>query len=423
MSGIVEQSALTVVAPIREGQEKQLDALLRGLRGRTAGGVTLALHKVQSLHFGRFVILPAVEGKDPVPPKLAFESNYDGSLDDHLDELYAKNGQALDRIFSHCQGYAGGSGFMEFAKRKSVPSAAYYRAHAGLGVSQIQSDAAVRDAIEAWLDSEQRAGRLEKLSPREIRRGLMAHLVDMRIDGQAPVLGHVERGLPHVPGNYFRFVLALLGRAFQLLWLLLRAPSYERQDAEEWRAHPPRLVDNQDAVLARIHDSEDRVEQNGLTHLVPIKPGPYRHATLRAALWIVSNVARYLAVTGTLGGLSTIHFARWALLDDDRVLFFSNYDGSWEAYLGDFIDKVSPWLTVVWTNTKWFPPTRWLFFDGAADERNFKHWTRTWQLENQLWYSAYPRLSVDAVLANARIREGAVGELDDKALEQWIEEL
>ncbi len=424
MSEVIEQSALTVVAAIRDGAADELHRLLRGLAAGSVAGVSLDFRKVVSLHFGRFVILPPLEDRDvPVPAKLAFESNYDGSLDAHLDELYAKNGPALDRILSYCEGYSGGSGFMEFARKYAVPSAAYYRAHAGLGVKRIRGDAAVRAAIEAWLDAQQRAGRLAALSARQVRSGISAHLAGLRIDGAPPVLGPVERNLPRPRRSYLEALFTLLGRLFYLLWLLFRAPSHERQDAEERRAHPPELVDNLDPTLARIHDSEDQVEQNGLTVLVPIKPGAYRHAALDAALWVVAVLARYVAVDGKLGGLTTIHFARWAVLDDDRLLFFSNYDGSWEAYLGDFIDKVSPWLTVIWTNTKWFPPTRWLFLDGAANERNFKRWTRTWQLDNQLWYSAYPRLSVDAVLENASIREASVGDLDDDELRHWLEQL
>ncbi len=61
MSGVIEQSALTVVAPIREGAEGELDRLLRGFRLGPVDGVTLDLRKVKRLHFGRFVILPAIE--------------------------------------------------------------------------------------------------------------------------------------------------------------------------------------------------------------------------------------------------------------------------------------------------------------------------------------------------------------------------
>jgi hypothetical protein len=45
-----------------------------------------------------------------------------------------------------------------------------------------------------------------------------------------------------------------------------------------------------------------------------------------------------------------------------------------------------------------------LLFKGARDEGAFKAWTRAYQVPTQVWYSAYPLLSVADVLKNARIR-------------------
>ena len=42
---------------------------------------------------------------------------------------------------------------------------------------------------------------------------------------------------------------------------------------------------------------------------------------------------------------------------------------------------------------------------GASAEATFKQWTRTFQVRNPIWYSAYPDLSVSNVLQNATIRE------------------
>ena len=75
-------------------------------------------------------------------------------------------------------------------------------------------------------------------------------------------------------------------------------------------------------------------------------------------------------------------------------MFCSNFDGSWESYLGDFIDKASVGLTGIWSNTVGFPRARWLIFDGATNEALFKNWTRNHQIETQFWFSAYPMLTV-----------------------------
>ncbi|HYQ15365.1 MAG TPA: hypothetical protein VEQ58_06405, partial [Polyangiaceae bacterium] len=101
-------------------------------------------------------------------------------------------------------------------------------------------------------------------------------------------------------------------------------------------------------------------------------------------------------------------------------LFFSNYDGSWEAYLGEFIDKAALGLTMIWTHTIWYPKTRFLLLQGAKDEEAFKSWTRAYQLPTQVWYSAYPSLSVGDVLKNAEIRELLGQPLDGARAERLL---
>jgi hypothetical protein len=135
---------------------------------------------------------------------------------------------------------------------------------------------------------------------------------------------------------------------------------------------------------------------------------------------IVTALADAGALTGKLGGIQTIHFARWVALPDRRLLFFSNYDGSWEAYLGEFVDKAAMGLTMIWTNTIWYPKTRLLLFRGAKDEETFKAWTRANQVPTQVWYSAYPFLSVGDVLRNAKIRELLGSKLDVPTSERLL---
>ncbi len=49
-----------------------------------------------------------------------------------------------------------------------------------------------------------------------------------------------------------------------------------------------------------------------------------------------------------------------------RVLFLSNYDGSLESYMDDFINKVGFGLNVVFSNGIGYPRTDWLVLEGAA---------------------------------------------------------
>ncbi|WP_164209517.1 hypothetical protein, partial [Stenotrophomonas maltophilia] len=76
---------------------------------------------------------------------------------------------------------------------------------------------------------------------------------------------------------------------------------------------------------------------------------------------------------GYLGSMRTIHFAHWARVNNNsRLMFFSNFDQTWESYLDDFIEKAHAGLTLAWSCGVGFPPTRFLVKDGASHGRQFK---------------------------------------------------
>jgi len=91
---------------------------------------------------------------------------------------------------------------------------------------------------------------------------------------------------------------------------------------------------------ARLAAREDQIVQNQMSSVINVKPGLFRSLTLRTVLAFIDLAARVEAVEGRLAGIPSIHFARWVIVDDGRrLVFFSNFDGSWENYLGDFIDR------------------------------------------------------------------------------------
>jgi hypothetical protein len=109
------------------------------------------------------------------------------------------------------------------------------------------------------------------------------------------------------------------------------------------------------------------------------------------------------------------------VLDNGKyLLFLSNFDGSWEHYLGEFIDQAAGGLTAVWSNAVNFPRSKNLVQGGATDEQRFKSYGRMAQLYTQLWYSAYPYLSVVNVQNNAAIRAQLWGPLTGAALDAWL---
>ena len=203
-----------------------------------------------------------------------------------------------------------------------------------------------------------------------------------------------------------------------LLVLLLAAWMWldrlERSDpAEDLQPDPQRL--------AEARKRENRVLMNHLAGVSIMKPGRFRRLTLRVAFWVIGAMAGRAYRPGYLGSIGTIHFARWVLLPgSDKLLFFSNYGGSWESYLEDFITKAHAGLTGVWSNSLNFPRTRNLFQLGATDGDRFKRWARLQQWPTRFWYSAYPRLTTERIRTNAAIRHGLASAITEDEAQAWL---
>jgi deferrochelatase/peroxidase EfeB len=177
------------------------------------------------------------------------------------------------------------------------------------------------------------------------------------------------------------------------------------------------------AVMESLVEAENikDTQQNHLAGISLMQPGRVRGLSLRVGLWVIGQMVAHRFRPGFLGDISTIHFARWVRLPNtNKLLFFSNYGGSWESYLEDFITKASSGLTAVWSNTLGFPQTENLFFKGATDGDRFKRWARRQQQPTWFWYSAYPALTTARIRANAAIRQGlCLAKSEDEAT-AWL---
>ena len=183
----------------------------------------------------------------------------------------------------------------------------------------------------------------------------------------------------------------------------------------------PDTRDPSATAVGEIMARENRCAQNHLTAVSTMKPGMLRRLVLRIVLWFIGVSTRYFR-PGTLQGIGTIHFARWILLPGtDKLLFFSNYGGSWESYLEDFILRAREGLTGVWSNTEGFPKTENLAFGGAEAGDSFKSWARLQQQPTRFWYSGYPELTTERVRINAAIRDGLATASTEVAAARWLE--
>lgn len=184
-----------------------------------------------------------------------------------------------------------------------------------------------------------------------------------------------------------------------LCWLRWLEERDQPQDA------PP--VDEEE--VRRMSAREDRVLQNHMGSVVLVKPGALRAVLIRGGLWGLGLLLRVLpdARRGYLSSMRTIHFAHWALVGNGgRLVFFSNFDGTWESYLDDFIEKAHGGLTLAWCNCVGFPPARFLWFEGATHGRRFKAWARSSMAVSGFWFSAYPDLTVEQIERQHAVAEG-----------------
>ena len=214
-------------------------------------------------------------------------------------------------------------------------------------------------------------------------------------------------------------VLGLAGVLVSVPLLLLWLRYLEKRDS----AHDAPQLD--EAVLRQMIRREDWIVQNHMGSIVLIKPGILREIIVRAGHMGLGLFLRMKATDGYLGSMRTVHFAHWAFVNNgSRLMFFSNFDHSWDSYLDDFIEKANEGLTVAWGCGVGFPPTRFLIYDGASHGRQFKNWALASRAVSRFWYSAYRDLTVDQIERNHRIANGLRHKrLGEKDAADWMRNL
>jgi hypothetical protein len=223
------------------------------------------------------------------------------------------------------------------------------------------------------------------------------------------------------------FAWLLLLAAGVLASVLIVVAALRHREQQDLRLHPPPDA-KPDPVLVRQLEAWEDCHLAGADHMgsaVTIKPGKFRGFLIRFAMTALTLALRHWATDGYLQSMRTIHFAHWAIVDGGRrLLFFSNFDGSWESYLDDFIEKAHAGLTLAWGNCVGFPPPRYLLLDGAMQGRKFKNWARSSMTPSTFWYAAYPNLTVNQIMRQADVARGLCSpRLSGAAADAWVKEL
>jgi len=430
---MLPQSDILILAPIAGGREDELRQLLEQLNQHP--GLADPINPLvpfgtfDRLHLARLMILadPApddirVYGLPPTsfPPSLALFADCDGPADEFLAELALRAEGGLRRLLACCVGFDATTDVLRFMREHLQPSAAAYVNWIGRTVRQIREEAALREMLTDYLDAN--AAQLANETPSGIHHRL-ADFVDAQLKSGALNLTPTE---PTPAGWRVRNAIHLLGVPLLLIlaspFLIVYLPFFLWQ-LRRHETHDPEILPRPDARhRAAIAAREDHDVTNPYIVCGYLKPGWFRLSIAVFLLWLVDYGARHIYNRGHLARVQTIHFARWVFLNNRKQMFFaSNYDGSLEAYMDDFINKVGWGLNLLFSNGVGYPRTDWLIQGGAGNEQKFKYFIHRHQIPVQVWYKAYPGLTAFDLLRNARLREGLQRpSMTDVEIREWL---
>jgi hypothetical protein len=114
---------------------------------------------------------------------------------------------------------------------------------------------------------------------------------------------------------------------------------------------------------------------------------------------------------GGLLGLSIIHFARWVIikrdqwpnlgqgkqkLQNDYMLFCSNFNGTWDQYIDAFSDGIPDGLDLLWYASTRYP--------HSIPVSPFKDYIRANQIDTSYYYNSVPGAAQRDVKSALRVR-------------------
>lgn len=434
---------LNIIDVIVEASPASVDLLKERIRAleKQEDPTFTRLQQIEHLHFMSMQVFDDRH----FDSLLVFENNFDGLTDEYWRSVERIIGPELRSIFActkpaletnWCSLFKPGSkeSLIPFLKHFSqLPSASHIGA-TGMVVDRIKRERDLCQKLDAYLQTQAVAVRGQ--SPQQVHSELRQWALP-RFDW----LQHRE--VRRTAGEWAQCLLAAFGppaallvlllvlrKSFPMLAKLLVGGSIvslvaliaviRHLEKTDYVQENPQLDANQLAMFAKL---EDQIVQNHLASMVLVKPGVARSIVMRSSLEILKRFVAVFASDGYLGSMRTIHFAHWTLVGNGgRLLFLSNFDGSWQSYLDDFVDKAHRGLTLAWANCVGFPRTSWLVNEGASHGHDFKAWARQSQTETLLWFSAYTDLTVNQVWRNAAIADGLrQASMNSKDAEQWAQ--
>lgn len=430
------QSTFMIASTVRVGELKNLRTLLASMNKEDIPGHAdpnnrlVPFGRFDRLHFARFVIIEAKTaheitefGVTPRPwrPTLAFLGDIDGDRDSFLTELAKYAGAGLKEIFSHCDSFSEDSNnLLEWMRQNNIKPDANYVNWLGRTVKQIHEEAALHKSLSTYLQKIVNDVGRDNIRP--LRQKLLSH-VEMEKHKGRLTLTPPE---PTPTDWKIRNILHKIGVPIILLilspLLLIIIPIFALRLRKLERSDPELFIRPSRDHIKTLTVQEDWDVTNQYSVFGDVKPSLVRLLTFKFIVFLTDYVAKHIYNRGFLTRIKTIHFARWVFMDrTHRVFFASNYDGSHESYMDDFINKVGWGLNLLFSNGVGYPTTRWLIKEGAQREFPFKYTQRRHQIPTEVWYKAYPGLTATDLARNSRIRQGVeIRQSNDAEIREWL---
>lgn len=138
---------------------------------------------------------------------------------------------------------------------------------------------------------------------------------------------------------------------------------------------------------------------------------PWKTPLLKLVFFILGAVK---PLQKDLKNLSFIHFARWVCISRgafprlseqqppeelhyDYLIFFSNFNGTWNQYIDAFSSVLYKGLDLIWTWSVKYP--------GSRPVTAFKRYISLVQFDTDYYYNVYPHSATNDVKAALRVQQ------------------
>jgi hypothetical protein len=441
--------SFTALVPVGMASAADVHARIAAL----APQLKAAMAAIGELHTFRLVVAPPKLPGGAVRVLLNFV--HDGPLDAVLASLVSSAGGTIAAAFAGAEFLGGANDLPGLLAAHRLADRTFHLGAINKSVRDILSENRLVEALEAFSDARLAEGLWGPGTPAEsIRRELRAHVLALPLGLELP--RGPAPGLPWA-GKVLRFLDLLATFAFPGIGVLAVAIQKAiNRIAKPWLrrlawlayglwwiygafftgaallfvrlleiVEPDIVAAQPDAEkVTRIEAVEDLTITNEVTYWFPVKPTWVRRMLLRVILWGSERGCRHFWTNGALADIDTIHYARILQIDGGRtMLFMSDYDGSLDRYMIDFLGVGSSAVIPISSNVYGCPKTRWLFNpdDLSTFGPRLTSLLRLDQLETPVWYSAYPNLGTREILANAAVRDGLfAAELSEAGAGSWL---